>query len=170
MAAKKLKSVAEKIEEHKKRGYSSISLNGSNVLDKSGNIIPVSKNSDKIEQLKTYLSGLKLHPQISEHHLIAKSFGVFLYKPIFREDAINRFIKITFSEPTTSATVSKLTGIKQKYLCQLKRYLEKIERIKVVDIGRCPTTFSQGVQFLSSNPQIWKEKEVPLKSNQIKLF
>ena len=126
------------------------------------------KSSDKIEQLKTYLSGLKLHPPVREHNTIARSFGVLMYKSIFRADAINRFIKTTYTEPTTSATVSKLTGIKQKYLCQLKRQLEKAERLKVVGIGKCHTTLSQGVQFLSSNPNNWDE-EYP-KSNQISLF
>lgn len=128
------------------------------------------KDTDKVEQLKTYLSSLKLHPPVREHHTIAQSFGVLMYKPIFRADAINRFIKVTYSEPTTSATVSKLTGIKQKYLCQLKRQLEKAERLKVVGIGRCPTTLNQGVQFLSSNPKVWGNVEVGQNLNQTKLF
>lgn len=109
------------------------------------------KGTDKKGQLKKYLSGLKFHPPVKEHYLIAKSFGVGNYKPIFKADAVNRFLTIIGKEPTTAATVSKLTGITHKYLCQLKRSLEKEERLKVIGIGRCETTGSMNVQYLSSN-------------------
>ena len=126
------------------------------------------KDNDKIKQLKAYLSSLELHPPVREHYTIARSFGVVVYKSIFREDAIRRFIKATFTEPTTAATVSKLTGITHKYLCQLKRKLEKAERLKVIGLGKCPTTFNSGVQFLSSNSGDWKDNYP--KSNQLDLF
>lgn len=126
------------------------------------------KDNQKKEQLKDYLKGLKSHPPVNEHNAIAKSFGILNYRTIFRDDAVRRFINTTHTEPTTAATVSKLTGITHKYLCQLKADLEKAERIKVVGIGKCPTTLNHGVQFLSSNPDNWNE-DYP-KSNQINLF
>jgi hypothetical protein len=126
------------------------------------------KDSHKTELLKNYLSSLKLHPPVREHYSIAKSFGVAFYKPIFRADAVRRFIKATYFEPTTAATVSKSTGITHKYLCLLKRQLEKSEHVKVVGFGKCPTTFNQGVQFLSSNKNNWNNNYP--KSKQINLF
>lgn len=107
---------------------------------------------DNKEKLKSYLSGLKFHPDVKEHSTIAKSFGVSGYKIIFREDAVRRFLKAIHSEPTTAATVEKITGIRHKYLCDLKRQLEKRKLLKVVYLDKCPTTYSDGVQFLTSNP------------------
>lgn len=137
----------------------------------SPNILQVDKrgkDTQKTEQLKDYLNGLKYHPPVSEHGTIARSFGVPNYRPIFRADAVRRFINATHSEPTTAATVSNLTGITHKYLCQLKKNLEEAERIKVVGFGQCETTRSHGVQYLSSNPDNWND-DYP-KSNQISLF
>lgn len=117
------------------------------------------KDSHKKAQLKKYLSGLPFHPPVIEHYSIAKSFGVLHFRQIFREDADRRFISSIFSEPRTAATVSKLTGITHKFLCQRKRSLEESGVIKVLYLDRCATTGSSNVQHLSSNPDHWDDHE-----------
>lgn len=128
-----------------------------------------SKDSYKVAQLKKYVASLKKHPPVREHYAIAKSFSVLNYRFIFRQDAIRRFINATHFEPTTAATIEKLTGIKHKYICQLKSQLEKSNLIKVVGTGNCGTTGSSNVQYLSSNPEHW-EKEFSTNYNQLTLF
>lgn len=109
------------------------------------------KYTENEGKLWTYLLKQPKHPQIIEHRGIAASFKVPNFRPIFREDAYRRLLFETSKEPTTAATIAKRTGLTHKYICQLKRKLEKQKRIEVVSIGRCPTTGSNGVQFLFSN-------------------
>lgn len=122
--------------------------NGLNSFD--GEQGQFTKNEAK---LWAYLLKLPRHPQVIDHKGIAASFNVSNYKPIFRADALRRFLFETSKEPTTAATVAKRTGLAHKYICQLKRTLEEQGRIKVICLGRCPTTGSNGVQFLLSNSQ-----------------
>lgn len=110
-----------------------------------------SKYTENEAKLWVYLLKLPKHPQIIEHKGIAASFNVSNFKPIFREDAYRRLLIETSKEPTTAATIAKRTGLTHKYICQLKRSLEKQKCIEVIGLGRCPTTGSNGVQFLSSN-------------------
>lgn len=122
------------------------------------------KDKGNVEQLKEYLLGLKTFPPVNEHFVIARKFNVKSFKPYFRNDAIRRFLEGVFLEPKTVATVSKLTGIEHKYLCQLKSSLESGNKLKVVHLGICPITTSKGVQFVSSN------LEFNYDDNQLGLF
>ncbi|MBM1106040.1 hypothetical protein JQC67_07825 [Aurantibacter crassamenti] len=107
------------------------------------------------ERLIAYLKSLSRFPDVLEHNKIASSFEVSNYRPIFKNDAIRRVLSTTFIEPLTAATIDKTTGVNQKYVCRLKVELEDQKRIKVICLGLCPTTASKGVQFLSSNPDMW---------------
>ncbi|KAA2218546.1 hypothetical protein [Maribacter flavus] len=123
--------------------------NNPNALD--GNRVKDSK-----QKLISYLDSLKFHPNVKEHKTIAQSFGFPSYKEIFRQDAIRRVLQATSTEPTTAATIEKLTGVKQKYVCQIKRQLEKSGELAVAYLGKCPTTGSTGVQFLTSDVELIK--------------
>lgn len=122
--------------------------NGLNSFD--GEQGQFTKNEAK---LWAYLLKMPKHPKVIEHKGIAASFGVMNYRPIFRADALRRILNETSKEPVTAATISKHTGLTHKYVCQLKRALEEQGRIKVASLGKCPTTGSNGVQFLLSDLQ-----------------
>ena len=111
--------------------------------------------ASRLIQLKKYVRDSK-YIDILEQATICKSFG-FTYRPsIFREEYTRRFIIFLKENTTTTSTVAKMTGIPQKYLCQVKRNLEEKGRLKVVKYDRCPTTGALNVQFLTTN--IEKEK------------
>lgn len=108
-----------------------------------------SQDKSKYTKLLAYLATLPLHPKVIEHRGIAASFGVVNYRPIFKADAERRLLMAIANEPNTAATISKLTGITHKYVCQLKRALEAQGRIEVIGLCQCPTTGSRNVQLLA---------------------
>lgn len=116
------------------------------------------KDTNK-ERLTAYLKTLSRFPGVLEHPIIARSFTVTNYRPIFRANAIRRILNKTFIEPLTAATISKQTGLNHKYICRLKRELEKRKQIRVIDFGQCPTTLSKGVQFISSNQILFDDEQ-----------
>lgn len=103
------------------------------------------------KRLLSYLCNLSKFPEVIEHKTIAQSFEVSNYQGIFKQDAIRRLIEKTAIEPKTASTLTKETGINQKYICRLKMQLVNEKRLFVTYIGQCPTTLSRGVQFLSSD-------------------
>ena len=103
------------------------------------------------KRLISYLQTLSKFPEVIEHKTIAQSFEVSNYQRIFKQEAIRRLIKKTDIEPKTASTLTKETGINQKYICRLKTQLVNEKRLFVAYIGQCPTTLSKGVQFLSSD-------------------
>lgn len=113
------------------------------------------KNSNKLEQLKAYI---RKSPYIEplEQPKICNSFGVPFMVTLFRKEYTRRFYEYLKKHTTTVSTVSKDTRIHQKYLCQVKKLLEDKGLLKVVKIGKCPTTGARGVQFLSTNPEVWE--------------
>jgi hypothetical protein len=108
------------------------------------------KDTDK-KQLESYLKTLSKFPNVIEHKNIANSFDVSSYKGIFKQDAIRRLIEKTAIEPKTASTIEIETGVNQKYICRLKMQLVNEKRLSVAYLGKCPTTLSKGVQFLSSD-------------------
>ncbi|MCH8535542.1 MAG: hypothetical protein LAT51_10775 [Flavobacteriaceae bacterium] len=108
------------------------------------------KDTDK-KQLERYLKTLSKFPNVIEHKNIAQSFEVSNYKGIFKQDAIRRLIEKTAIEPKTASTLALETGVNQKYICRLKMQLVNEKRLSVAYLGKCPTTLSRGVQFLSSD-------------------
>lgn len=103
------------------------------------------------KRLVSYLQTLSKFPEVIEHKIIAKGFEVSNYQGTFKQDAIRRLIEKTTFEPKTASTLTKETGINQKYICRLKVQLVDEKRLFVAYIGKCPTTLSRGVQFLSSD-------------------
>lgn len=103
------------------------------------------------KRLLSYLKTLYKFPEVIEHKTIAQTFEVSNYQGIFKQEAIRRLIKKTAIEPKTASTLTKETGINQKYICRLKTHLVNEKRLFIAYIGKCPTTLSRGVQFLSSD-------------------
>jgi len=101
--------------------------------------------------LESYLQKLYKFPEVIEHKPIAQSFEVSNYQVIFKQEAIRRLIENTAIEPKTASTLANETGVNQKYICRLKTQLVNEKRLFVAYIGKCPTTLSRGVQFLSSD-------------------
>ena len=108
------------------------------------------KDTNK-KRLISYLQTFSKFPEVMEHKTIAQSFEVSNYQRIFKQEAIRRLIEKTAIEPKTASTLAKETGINQKYICRLKAQLVNEKRLFVAYIGKCPTTLSRGVQFLSSD-------------------
>jgi len=103
------------------------------------------------KQLERYLITLSKFPNVIEHKKIANSFDVSNYKGLFKQDAIRRLIEKTAIEPKTASTLENETGVNQKYICRLIKQLVNEKRLCVAYLGKCPTTLSKGVQFLSSD-------------------
>lgn len=103
------------------------------------------------KRLISYLQTFSKFPEVMEHKTIAQSFEVSNYQRIFKQEAIRRLIEKTAIDPKTASTLAKETGINQKYICRLKAQLVNEKRLFVAYIGKCPTTLSRGVQFLSSD-------------------
>ena len=103
------------------------------------------------KRLSNYLRTFSKFPDVIEHKKIAQSFEVSNYRRMFKQDAIRRLIEKTANEPKTASTLTNETGINQKYICRLKKQLVNEKRLFVAYVGKCPTTLSRGVQFLSSD-------------------
>lgn len=103
------------------------------------------------KRLISYLQTLSKFPEVIEHKTIAQSFEASNYQGIFKQEAIRRLIEKTAIEPKTASALAKETGINQKYICRLKAQLVNEKRLFVAYLGKCPTTLSKGVQFLSSD-------------------
>jgi hypothetical protein len=125
--------------------------------------------NEKIEQLKAYVKQSK-YIKVLEQRKICTSFGLPYLVNVFRAEYRQRFYNYLKKHTTTVATVSKETEIPHKYLCEVKAYYEKKGMLKVLYTDRCPTTGSKGVQFVSTNPNIWNDPMLEPQSKQISLF
>jgi len=128
----------------------------------------VQKKGD-LESLKKYISS---NPYIDmlEQPKICKKFNIPYSISIFRAIYRQRFYNFLLDNTTTVATVSKVTKIPHKYLCEVKAYFEKKGLLKVLYLDRCPTTTSKNVQFISTNKEVWSDETLIPKANQLKLF
>jgi hypothetical protein len=127
------------------------------------------QDNEKIEQLKAYVRQSK-YIDVLEQPKICESFGLPYLVNVFRKEYKIRFYNYLKKHTTTIATVSKVTEIPHKYLCEVKAYYEKRKLLKVVMFGRCPTTGSNNVQFVSTNSNVWNNHELLPQSNQLKMF
>lgn len=112
-------------------------------------ITRTNKNGNLVRLIK-YVRESK-YIDVLEQSAICKSFGLPYRPSVFRQEYTRRIIQFLKENTTTASTVSKQTGIPQKYICQVKRNLEDKGRLKVVKFDRCPTTGSPNVQFLTTN-------------------
>lgn len=111
------------------------------------------QKNENLERLKKYIEN-STYIDISEWRKICISFDVPFSEDIFRNEYRQRFFNYLKTNTTTVSTVSKATGIPQKYLTQCKAYFEKKNKLKVVMIGQCPTTLKNNVQFVSTNTNL----------------
>lgn len=132
-------------------------------------IIVRTEKDRKIKAFKKHVR-LSRYFEPKEQLAICREFGLPHLKNVFRSEYRSRFYIYLFNNVTTCSVVSSKTSIPQKYLCECKAYFEKRGLLKVVMLGVCPYTNSRNVQFLSTNPQFWKSKDVVSKSNQLILF
>jgi hypothetical protein len=111
------------------------------------------KSTKSFEECKNALiKYLESRPYIDkiEYPSLCKKFELPFIPSIFRKVYYRRVVQLfRDNEPLTIATVNKMTKIPHKYLCQVKRQLEKHGYIKVRSIGQCPTTGSPSVQFVT---------------------
>jgi len=105
---------------------------------------------ERLEQLKKFVRESK-YIDVLEQSTVCKSFGLPYRPSVFREEYTLRVKQFLKENTTTASTVTKMTGIPQKYICQVKRLLEEKGLLKVEKIDRCPTTGSPNVQFLTTN-------------------
>lgn len=124
------------------------------------------KGTDKIAQLKTFVNQSE-YIDVKEQPNICNSFGLSYLKGVFQNEYRKRFYEYLKKHTTTVATVSKVTNIPHKYLCECKAFYENKGLLKIITLGRCPTTGSNNVQFVSTKPD---EFERITYSNQLKLF
>ena len=111
------------------------------------------QNSDKDTkkaQLRQYIVQSKYIP-IENQPSVCHSFGLPYCPSIFREVERKRFFEYLQETITTCSVASNETGIPQKYLCQVKRSLQKNGLLQVVKFGSCPLTLRPGVQFITTN-------------------
>lgn len=125
--------------------------------------------TDKTEKLKTIVRNSKYLPVDKQRELCA-SLGLPYLVGVFRKEYTKRFFAVAYREPVTRAEVSKETGIEEKYLCQIKRRLEKAEKLKVLFLDFCKASKSENIQRFSTNPEFWNNDDILPMSNQTRLF
>ncbi len=101
----------------------------------------------KVDALRKYIES-RTAIDVIEHSKICFSFGLPYLPKIFQEVYDKKVLQAIEHEPLTAATISKLTGLPHKYICQVKRRLVKSGHIRVSHLDRCPTTGNKNVQFL----------------------
>lgn len=127
------------------------------------------KDSYKKEQLKAYVRQSK-YIDILEQPKVCNSFGLPYMSYIFEKEYTNRFFDYLKQKPSSRYEVFKATGIPEKYLCQVKKRLEKNGQLKVLYHGYCNIAKKHDIQILSTNPKHWNNIGLLPKSNQLKMF
>lgn len=84
-----------------------------------------------------------------------KSFGNDKGKDKHFEAQRTTLFKAFHKQPKTMLMVSIETGIRQSNICRRVAELRKQNRIKIVRKGICPISKSTGVQFLTTNPDLF---------------
>jgi hypothetical protein len=127
------------------------------------------KDNYKKAQLITYINQVK-YIDILDQPKICDSFGLPYLKSIFEKEYTLRFYNYLYKKPSSRFEVFKTTGIPEKYLCQVKKKLQKKGKLKVLYIGYCDVAKKDNIQILSTNPNHWINPDLLPKSNQIKMF
>lgn len=71
-----------------------------------------------------------------------------------------RVFKAFYSEPKTMLMVSIETGVPRANICRYVAEFEKQERIGLVKLYRCPISRYSGVQYLTTNPDLFLESNL----------
>jgi hypothetical protein len=127
------------------------------------------KDNDKNAQLLAYIKQSK-YIDILEQPKICNSFHLPYVKSIFEKEYSKRFYDYLHKKPSSRFEVFKITGIPEKYLCQVKKRLEEKGTLKVLFEGYCKVAKKNNIQILSTNPNHWTNTDLLPKSNQIKMF
>ncbi|WP_406683318.1 hypothetical protein N1F78_11555 [Seonamhaeicola sp. MEBiC1930] len=127
------------------------------------------KDNEKIKQLRDYVKHSN-YIEIPVQPSICESFGLPYIKSIFEREYTERFINYLKVKPSSRFEVFKATGIPEKYLCQVKRLLEKKGKLQVLYKGYCEVSKKSNIQFLSTNPEHWEDSALLPMSNQKTLF
>jgi hypothetical protein len=128
-----------------------------------------SENTNNVAQLIAFVKKSK-YIDVKEQPNICRNFGLTYLKHIFQNEYRNRFFEYLKQSTTTVATVSKATEIPHKYLCECKAHYENRGLLKVVAFGKCPTTGSNNVQFVTTNTLLFNDYVHILEDNQLTLF
>lgn len=128
-----------------------------------------SKDSNKVTQLKSFVTQSK-YIDVSEQKTVCKSFGLPYLKFVFQEEYRNRFFDCLKDNTTTVATVSLLTNIPHEHLYEFMAYYENKGLLRVITYGKCPTTGSMNVKFVSTNNSLIDSIVCFPKSKQEKIF
>jgi hypothetical protein len=90
------------------------------------------------------------------------------YKDTKRLSDLQTVFNCFFPEPRTMMQVSILTYIPTQYVCWYVRHLRMNGNIQIVRYGRCPQTGYDGVQFLTTNPDLFRKmpKQLNLFENE----
>lgn len=68
----------------------------------------------------------------------------------------NRIVSACFFPvPKTRQQVATETGVRIQNICRFVKVLRDMEQIKVVSKGVCPITKESGVEFLTTNRELW---------------
>lgn len=127
------------------------------------------KDNYKKAQLIAYINQVK-YIDILEQPKICDSFGLPYIKSIFEKEYTQRFYNYLYKKPSSRFEVFKITGIPEKYLCQVKKRFEEKGKLKVLYNGFCEVAKKDNIQILSTNPNHWNNTDLLPKSNQIKMF
>ena len=112
------------------------------------------KDNSKLSDLIQYIEN-RPYIDIMEQRAVCESFGLPFKKKLFRHIYRRKFYDYLLGEITTVATVTKKTGIPQKYLTCCKIYYQKRNLLKVLYKDICPTTGSRNVQFVTTNKDLF---------------
>ena len=83
------------------------------------------------------------------------------------EGQMKRVFAAFYKQPKTMLMVEVETGIMRPNICRYVSKWKKHDRIKIVSLGTCPISKREGVQRLTTNPELFPS--IVESSNTVKL-
>ena len=102
----------------------------------------------------------------NNHRTARKSFGKGQGKDKHFRGQMQRVFAALYRQPKTMLMVEVETGIMRSNITRYVAEWKKQDCIKIVRLGICPISKSTGVQFLTTNPELFPIVEP---SNTVKL-
>lgn len=100
---------------------------------------------------------------MNEHNITLSSWNGTNEDKHF-EGQMKRVFAAFYKQPKTMLMVEVETGIMRPNICRYVSKWKKQDRIKIVSLSICPISKHEGVQRLTTNPEMFP------KSNQLNLF
>ena len=91
----------------------------------------------------------------NNHRTALKSFGKGQGKDKHFQAQIQRVFTALYKQPKTMLMVEVETGIMRSNITRYVAKWKKQDCIKIVRLGICPISKSTGVQFLTTNPELF---------------